>query len=88
MEQHFEADLPKKLGECQENLEEYVKKVKENAEIVLEEAKYSGAPKLIAAAQAVYDNAMESLVPSLEETAKNYEDAKEESQRLFASLGL
>lgn len=88
MEQNFDLDLPKKLGECQENVEEYIKKVKENSEIVLEEAKYSGAPKLIAAAQAVYDNTTESLIPSLQETAKNYEDAKEESKGLFASLGI
>lgn len=88
MEQQLDLDLPKKLGECQENVEEYVKKVKENAEIVLEEAKYSGAPKLIASAQAFYDNVMDSLVPSHEETAKNYEQAKEEAQRLLSALGM
>lgn len=86
MEQELGLDLPKKLMECKENLDAYVKEVKECIEIISEEMKLSGSQKLINGGQAVYDNAVESLIPSNEETAKNYEDAAAEVNRIFAAL--
>lgn len=86
MEQQLNLDLPKKFMECKENIDEQIKATQAAIEIILEEAKFSGAQKVIDAAQAVYNNAVEALIPSNQETAKNYEEASEELQRLFAAI--
>lgn len=86
MEQQLNLDLPKQFMECNDNIQDYVKEVQEAVEVILEECKLSGSQKLINGAQAVYNNAMESIIPSNKETAENYVAASEELSRLYAAL--
>lgn len=86
MEQQFDLDMPRKCMENAENIEETNKKVREALEVIMEEAKYSGSAQLIASAEVLYNNATEAYLPSQEETKKNYEEAAEELQRMFAAL--
>ena len=86
MEQNLNLDLPKKFAECEENINDHVKLVEETVNVILEECKLSGSQKLINCAQAVFDNAMNALIPSNKETAENYVAAAEELNRLFSAL--
>lgn len=86
MEQQLNLDLPKKFMECNDNIQEYIKKVENAVEVIKEECKLSGSQKLINGAEAVYTNAMESIIPSNKETAENYVAASEELSRLLAAL--